>query len=81
MLTWEQYDKDTWGAEWGALDRLALVKRLDDGTYACLVGTTTEMEWHTACDTLYDAQAKCQRYMLLVNNCEPKRVLALCDKV
>ena len=81
MLTWEQYDKDTWGTEWASLQRLALVKLLEDGSYACLVGTTAEMEWYSATDTLDDARAKCQRYMLLINNCTPKRINELVDKV
>ncbi len=82
MLIWEQYDKDTWGAEWLDLNRLALVKRMEmDGGFACLVGTTTEMEWYSASDTLDDAKARCLRYLLLINNCEPDRVDELASKV
>jgi len=69
MLIWEQYDKDTWGAEWLAISRLALVKAMDDGSYTCLVGTTSEMEWMSISDNLPGAKALCVRYLILANNC------------
>ena len=81
MLIWEQYDKDTWGTEWEALRRLALVKAMDDGSFACLVGTTSEMEWMGAADNLSHARALCMRYLLLTNNCEPDKVKKLSFKL
>ena len=81
MLIWEQYDKDTWGVEWEALDRLALIKRTDDDQYTCLVGTLSEMEWNSVSGTLAGAKALCLRYMLLIKNCDPDRVRHLSYKL
>jgi len=81
MLIWEQYDKDTWGAEWLAIKRLALVKAMGDGSYTCLVGTTSEMEWMGTAGELSHAQALCMRYLLLANNCEPDKVKRLSFKL
>ncbi len=69
MLVWEQYDKDTWGCEWESLKRLGLIKKMEDGSYTCLVGTTAEMEWASNADNLSGAKALCIRYMILANNC------------
>ena len=70
MVIWEQYDKDTWCAEWAELNRLALVKQTEPDHWTCLVGTVEEMEWHTNSRTLAGAKALCMRYMILVNNCD-----------
>ncbi len=69
MLIWEQYDKDTWGTEWAALKRLALIKKMEDGSFTCLVGTSADMEWMTISDNLPGAKALCVRYLILANNC------------
>lgn len=70
MVIWEQYDEDTWCAEWTSLKRLALIKQVEPGQYTCLVGTVDEMEWHSNSTTLAHAQALCMRYMMLINNCD-----------
>ena len=81
MLIWEQYDKETWGAEWVDLGRVALIKETTPGEYTCLVGTVEDMEWHSEADTLARAKALCLRFMLLVRNCEPDRVKVLSYKL
>jgi hypothetical protein len=75
MLIWEQYDDDTHGAEWLTDDgaqRLALVKRVRDDHYSIVAGTLNELEWSGESDTLSGGKAKAARFLLLVNNCEPK---------
>ena len=81
MLIWEQYDKETWGCEWPALDRLALIKQMEDGNYTCLVGTVAEMEWFKHADTLTQAKALCVRYMILARNCEAEQLKKLSYKL
>ena len=77
MLIWEQYDVDTWGAEWQTNDdrqRLALVKRVRDDHYSIVAGTLNELEWSGEAETLSDGQARAARFLLLVNNCEGKQL-------
>jgi len=81
MLIWEQYDDETWGAEWETLRRLALIKLTAPGEYTCLVGTLEEAEWSTVTATLSAGKALCQRFMILVNNCNPERVKVLSYKL
>ncbi len=69
MLIWEQYDADTWACEWDALNRMALIKKMEDDTYTCVVGTIADMEWSVSADTLTNGKALCVRYMILANNC------------
>ena len=81
MLTWEQYDADTWGAEWLDQGRLALVKRVAEDQYAIIAGTFTELEWSGESEGLSDAQAKAARFLLLANNCDDKQLRRLKYKV
>lgn len=81
MLIWEQYDDETWAAEWTDADLLALVKLTAPNEYTCLVGTLAEMQWSSVADTLSGAKALCVRFMLLVKNCEPDRARVLSYKL
>jgi len=83
MLIWEQYDTDTYGAEWEQEDktRLALVKRVRDDHYSIVAGTINELEWSGEAYTLSDGKARAARYLLLVNNCEGKQLDKLKHKL
>ena len=68
MLTWEQYDKETWGIEWHEVDRLALIKETQPDEYTLIVGTVKDAEYISKAATLSHAKAKCIRYMILLLN-------------
>ena len=68
MLIWEQYDSDTWGIEWGAINRLALIKETQPDEYTLIVGTVEDAEYVSKAATLSHAKAKAMRYMMLIIN-------------
>jgi len=68
VMQWEKYDSDTWGYEWGEIERLALIKETKPGVFTVLVGTTKDAEYVTHSESLSDAQARALRYMMLIKN-------------
>ena len=67
-IGWEKYDKETWGYEWGAIDRLELIKETKPGQFTLIVGTVTDAEYVTSRESLADAKAVALRYMILIKN-------------
>jgi len=75
MLEWERYDKDTWGIEWHAIDRLALIKETQPDEFTLIVGTVKDAEYISKATTLSNAKAKAIRYMmLLLNNADTEKL-------
>ena len=75
MLNWERYDENTWGIEWHAIDRLALIKETSPDEYTLIVGTVKDAEYISKAPTLSCAKAKAIRYMmLLLNNADTERL-------
>ncbi len=68
MLTWEQYDENTWGIEWDEIQRLALIKETKPDEYTLIVGTVKDAEYISKARTLSCAKAKAIRYMMLLLN-------------
>jgi len=75
MLIWEQYDSDTWGIEWDAINRLALIKETHPDEYTLIVGTVEDAEYVSKAATLSHAKAKAMRYMMLIINDADTEVL------
>ena len=75
MLDWERYDENTWGIEWRAIDRLALIKETNPDEYTLIVGTVKDAEFVSKASTLSCAKAKAMRYMmLLLNNADADKL-------
>ena len=68
MLTWEQYDENTWGIEWDEIQRLALIKETKPDEFTLIVGTVKDAEYISKARTLSCAKAKAIRYMMLLLN-------------
>ena len=75
MFIWEQYDENTWGIEWDAVERLALIKETNPDEFTLIVGTVKDAEFISKARTLSNAKAKAIRYMmLLLNNADADKL-------
>ena len=63
--TWQRYDNDTWGYEWGM--HLALIKE-QEKKYTAVIGTTSEALYVIHDDTLENTQSRAIRAMMVIIN-------------
>ena len=65
MLVFEQYDKDTWGIEWG--DYLCLIKNTED-SYTAVVGTVEDALWVGYGSDYTNIKSRAIRAMIVLHN-------------
>ena len=72
-LPWHRADKDTWYADWDHINRHALIKKMD-GKYALVAGTLTDMEISSVGNSLSEAMAIANRWIMVVENSTEKTI-------
>ena len=72
-LPWERADLETWFADWEHINRHALIKKID-GKFSMVVGTLADLEFSSVADTLTDAIAIANRWVLCVENLDNEQL-------
>tara|TARA_R100001509_G_scaffold112281_1_gene67579 strand:- start:204 stop:464 length:261 start_codon:yes stop_codon:yes gene_type:complete len=72
-LPWHRADLETWYADWEHINRHALIKKME-GKFSMVVGTLEDLEFSSVADSLTDAIAIANRWILCVENLDEKQL-------